>query len=169
MWLTEKEESPGLLSNMKGCPPFAILCGKLGHIERHCSESPGSQNPSRQYGDWLKANGNPKNGFGNSKASSSRGYEDRDGRPDDKSYLVTSNSGDSTSEHDEKSIALRTGQSLNDTIPVRVNAVEMSAVQTVENQVGLDKPGKSRHVPGSEKTSLPTKNADVRTLPKNFE
>lgn len=27
MWLTEKEESPGLLSNMKGYPPFAFCLG----------------------------------------------------------------------------------------------------------------------------------------------
>ena len=27
MWLTEKEENYGLLSNMKGCPPFAFGVG----------------------------------------------------------------------------------------------------------------------------------------------
>ena len=85
-------------------PTFCFLFRKLGHDERHCSES-----SVRQYGHWLRANGNPKNGFGKSKASSSGGYEDRDGRPNDRSYPMTSNFGDLASEHGEKSIASRTG------------------------------------------------------------
>lgn len=75
-------------------PNFCFLCGKLGYDKRHCSKSPDNHNQGRQYGDWLRANGNLKNGFRKSKASNSRGYEDRDGRPDDRSYPVTSNSRD---------------------------------------------------------------------------
>ncbi|KAL0005563.1 hypothetical protein SO802_013124 [Lithocarpus litseifolius] len=119
-WVTFKNER---------VPNFCFLCGKLGHDERHCSESPDNHNQGRQYGDWLRANGNLKNGFGKSKASNSGGYEDRDGRPDDRSYLVTSNSGVGNG---KKSMTPITGQSLNDTTPVRVHAAEMSAVQAAE-------------------------------------
>ena len=119
-------------------PTFCFWCGKLGHDERHCSESPGSQSTDRQYGDWLRANGNSKNGVGKFKASNTGGYEDSDARPNGWSNLGTSNSGFPTSEHGGNSTTPRSNQNLNNTTPAWANTANSSEIQAVEKQVGLD-------------------------------
>ena len=133
-------------------PTFCFWCGKLGHDERHCSESLGSQNTDRQYGDWLRANGNSKNGVGKFKASSTGGYEDSDARPNGWSNSGTSNSGFPASEHGGNSTTPRSNQNLNNTTPAWANTANTSEIQAVEKQVGLDKPENPCHVPDSEKT-----------------
>ena len=48
---------------------FCFQCGMLGHDEKHCLVPPDQQNP-RQYGDWLRAQGNSKLGLERSKSTS---------------------------------------------------------------------------------------------------
>ena len=50
-------------------PIFCFQCGKLGHNEKHCLDPPDQQNP-RQYGDWLRAQGNTRLGMERSKSTS---------------------------------------------------------------------------------------------------
>ena len=50
-------------------PTFCFQCGMLGHDEKHCLVPPDQQNP-RQYGDWLRAQGNSKLGLERSKSTS---------------------------------------------------------------------------------------------------
>ena len=50
-------------------PTFCFQCGMLGHDEKHCLVPPDQQNP-RQYGDWLRAQGNSRLGLERSKSTS---------------------------------------------------------------------------------------------------
>ena len=52
-------------------PIFCFQCGRLGHDEKHCKELSNQQNP-RQYGEWLRAQGNSKMGMEKSRSFSSR-------------------------------------------------------------------------------------------------
>lgn len=61
-------------------PVFCFQCGKLGHDEKHCLDLPDQQNP-RQYGDWLRAQGNTRLGWEKSKSTSSG---ERDGGSEDR-------------------------------------------------------------------------------------
>ena len=38
-------------------PNFCFFCGLLGHDEKHCQEPPSDLGNTKQYGDWLRANG----------------------------------------------------------------------------------------------------------------
>ncbi|KAK9994434.1 hypothetical protein SO802_024137 [Lithocarpus litseifolius] len=58
-------------------PTFCFFCGILGHDERHCSGNSNNPEAHRQYGDWLRANGNPKNEREKPKASNSSGFVER--------------------------------------------------------------------------------------------
>nr|POE55704.1 hypothetical protein CFP56_27740 [Quercus suber] len=49
-----------------------IECGRLGRDEKHCTELSNQQNP-RQYGEWLRAQGNSKMGMEKSQSTSSGG------------------------------------------------------------------------------------------------
>jgi len=43
-------------------PTFFFLCGMLGHDDKHCQISTDQQGTLKQYGEWLRANGNFKGG-----------------------------------------------------------------------------------------------------------
>lgn len=60
-------------------PTFCFICGRMGHDNRHCSMSLEEHNTSQQYGDWMRANGNPKMGPDRSHSTSSEGREDKNG------------------------------------------------------------------------------------------
>ena len=50
-------------------PIFCFQCGRLGHDEKRCKELSNQQNP-RQYGEWLRAQGNSKMGTEKSRSTS---------------------------------------------------------------------------------------------------
>lgn len=80
-------------------PNFCFLCGILGHDEKHCSGYPSNPEALRQYGDWLRANGNPKSGLEKPRKLSSNGFEERkDEGLDDQQTPTTSNSIDTEAE-----------------------------------------------------------------------
>nr|POE69787.1 hypothetical protein CFP56_24159 [Quercus suber] len=56
-------------------PTFCFQCGRLGHDEKHCKEPPNQQNP-KQYGDWIRAQGNIKMGLEKSRSTSSGDREE---------------------------------------------------------------------------------------------
>nr|POF20261.1 pentatricopeptide repeat-containing protein, mitochondrial [Quercus suber] len=62
-------------------PIFFFLCGKMGHGDKHCPENSDWHNASRQYCDWLKANG--KVGFEKSRSTSNGGRDDVSGDRDE--------------------------------------------------------------------------------------
>ena len=59
---------------------FCFQCGELGQDEKHCLDPPDQQNP-KQYGDWLRAQGNTRLGMERSKSTSNgerdEGNEDK--------------------------------------------------------------------------------------------
>ena len=57
-------------------PVFCFQCGKLGHDEKHCLDLLDQQNP-KQYGDWLRAQGNTRLGMERSKSTNSGEREDK--------------------------------------------------------------------------------------------
>lgn len=57
-------------------PCFCFQCGLLGHDKQHCASFPYSPESPKQYGVWLKAGGNSKEGLERFRASSSRGQDD---------------------------------------------------------------------------------------------
>ena len=52
-------------------PSFCFWCGFLGHNEKHCPNPPCNPDSPKQYGEWLRANGNQKNGVNKQKNSNS--------------------------------------------------------------------------------------------------
>lgn len=77
-------------------PNFCFRCGVLGHDEKHCpNTSTDNSDSPRQYGDWLRANGNSKWGVDKPKASNSRDLEEKRGEEsDDRSTPATTTSMD---------------------------------------------------------------------------
>lgn len=55
---------------------FLFQCGLLGHNERHYTSFPYNPDSPKQYGVWLKVDGNSKEFSERSKASSSRSQDD---------------------------------------------------------------------------------------------
>nr|POE86154.1 uncharacterized protein CFP56_07261 [Quercus suber] len=51
-------------------PTFCFQCGNLGHDEKHCKD-PSDQKNTKQYGEWLRAQGNPKVGLEKSRSTGS--------------------------------------------------------------------------------------------------
>ena len=57
-------------------PTFCFHCGILGHDDKHCLEITNQQNSSKQYGDWLRAQGNSKWGREKSRSTNNEGRSD---------------------------------------------------------------------------------------------
>ena len=74
------------------------MCGFLGHDEKHCPNPPCNPDSPKQYGEWLRANGNQKNNADRPKSSNSWGYEDeQSGHSSARSEPATMNLSDSIS------------------------------------------------------------------------